>query len=60
MRFLGAAQTHAAAIGVLVAANLTATVTRYIAMRTWVFARTRDDRPETGVNPRARAIGAER
>ena len=51
---------RAVELGVLVAANLTATVTRYIAMRTWVFARTRDDRPETGANPRARAIGAER
>jgi hypothetical protein len=32
---------RAVELAVLVAANLTATVTRYVAMRTWVFARGR-------------------
>jgi hypothetical protein len=33
--------SRAMQLGVLIAASLTATVTRYIAMRTWVFARSR-------------------
>ena len=33
--------SRALELGVLVAASLTATVTRYVAMRTWVFARER-------------------
>ena len=36
---LDAAPHHALELTVLIAASLTATVTRYIAMKTWVFAR---------------------
>ena len=35
------AEPPAVELAVLVAANLTATVTRYVAMRTWVFAQRR-------------------
>ena len=38
---LDAAPHHALELAVLVAASLTATVTRYVALRTWVFARRR-------------------
>jgi putative flippase GtrA len=38
---ISAAPPRAVELAVLVAANLTATVTRYIAMRTWVFAQRR-------------------
>ena len=48
---------------VLVAANLAATVTRYVAMRTWVFAHaaplfipTHDNRQENRMNPRSRKV----
>ncbi len=37
---LEAAPHHALELTVLIAASLTATVTRYVALRTWVFART--------------------
>jgi glycosyltransferase involved in cell wall biosynthesis len=37
---LDAAPHHALELTVLIAASLTATVTRYVALRTWVFART--------------------
>ena len=35
---LDSAPARALELGVLVAATLTATVTRYVALRTWVFA----------------------
>ena len=38
---LDASPAQAVELAVLVAANLTATVTRYVAMRTWVFAQRR-------------------
>ena len=38
---IDATPPRAVELGVLVAANLTATVTRYVAMRTWVFAQRR-------------------
>ena len=38
---LSAEPPRAVELAVLVAANLTATVTRYVAMRTWVFAQRR-------------------
>ena len=38
---LDAAPHHALELTVLIAASLTATVTRYVALRTWVFARNR-------------------
>jgi glycosyltransferase involved in cell wall biosynthesis len=38
---LSAAPARAVELGVLVAASLVATVTRYVALRTWVFARRR-------------------
>jgi putative flippase GtrA len=38
---LDATPPGAVELAVLVAANLTATVTRYVAMRTWVFAQRR-------------------
>ena len=42
---LDAHPTRALELGVLVAATLCATATRYVALRHWVFARTREDHP---------------
>ena len=36
---LDAAPHHGLELAVLVAASLTATITRYVALKTWVFAR---------------------
>ena len=45
LRALDPAPPRGSELAVLVAANLTATVTRYAAMRTWVFTRRRRPMP---------------
>ncbi len=49
---LDAAPHHALELAVLVAASLTATVTRYVALRTWVFARRRHTPGSWNASPR--------